>query len=146
VSLRLSPAFRYTLMRVGVFVGCFLVIWGLVAVRVLPAGLGKSNLFWVALLALVLSAPLSLVLLRKPREAMAVQVAERVDRARARLAANQAQEDEEIDRLERSERADSTESTESAESAEGVEGTGADSVVSSADSVVSSTESVDSRS
>ncbi|OPF83588.1 hypothetical protein VT50_0204680 [Streptomyces antioxidans] len=80
-------------MRLGIFVGSFLAIWALVYFRVLPSGLGASNLFWVALLALVVSAPLSWVMLRKQRDAMAVEVAERVDRAKERLAANQSQED-----------------------------------------------------
>lgn len=93
MSLRPSAAFRYSLMRLGIFLVSFLAIWSLVYFRVLPAGLGRSNLFWVALLALIVSAPLSWVLLRKQRDAMAVQVAEKVDRAKERLAANQSQED-----------------------------------------------------
>ena len=93
VSLKPSAMFRYTSMRLGIFAGCFLAMWGLVYFRVVPAGLGASNLFWVVLLALIVSAPLSFVLLRKQREAMAVQVAERVDRAKERLAASQSQED-----------------------------------------------------
>ncbi|QKV97668.1 DUF4229 domain-containing protein [Streptomyces sp. NA02950] len=80
-------------MRLGIFAGSFLVIWGLVWFRIVPSGLGRSNLFWVALLALIVSAPLSWILLRKQREAMAVQVAGKVDRAKERLAANQSQED-----------------------------------------------------
>ena len=88
-----SATFRYTAMRLGIFAGSFLVVWALVYFRVVPAGLGGSNLFWVALLALIVSAPLSFVLLRKQRDEMAVQVSERVDRAKARLAANQSQED-----------------------------------------------------
>lgn len=93
VSLKPSATFRYTSMRLGIFAGCFLVMWALVYFRVVPAGLGASNLFWVVLLALIVSAPLSFVLLRKQREAMAVQVADRVDRAKERLAASQSQED-----------------------------------------------------
>jgi hypothetical protein len=93
VSFTPSAAFRYTLMRLGIFVGSFLVIWGLVYFRVLPSGLGSSNLFWVMLLALVVSAPLSWIVLRKQRDALAVEVAEKVDRAKERLAANQSQED-----------------------------------------------------
>jgi hypothetical protein len=84
---------RYSLMRLGLFAACFLVIWGLVYVRVLPAGLGDSNLLWVMLLALVISAPLSFVVLRGAREQASVQVAARVERTRANLAANAAQED-----------------------------------------------------
>ncbi|GAA1120454.1 MULTISPECIES: DUF4229 domain-containing protein [Streptomyces violaceusniger group] len=93
MSFTPSAAFRYTLMRLGIFVGSFLVIWGLVYFRVLPSGLGSSNLFWVMLLALVVSAPLSWIVLRKQRDALAVEVAEKVDRAKERLAANQSQED-----------------------------------------------------
>ncbi|WP_431960973.1 DUF4229 domain-containing protein [Actinacidiphila sp. bgisy160] len=85
---------RYSLMRLGLFAACFLVIWGLVYVRVLPAGLGDSNLLWVMLLALVISAPLSFVVLRGVREEASVQVSTRVERAKANLAASAAQEDE----------------------------------------------------
>ncbi|WP_431944798.1 DUF4229 domain-containing protein [Actinacidiphila sp. bgisy167] len=85
---------RYSLMRLGLFAACFLVIWGLVYVRVLPAGLGDSNLLWVMLLALVVSAPLSFVVLRGVREQASVQVASRVERTKANLAASAAQEDE----------------------------------------------------
>ncbi|MDX3098644.1 DUF4229 domain-containing protein [Streptomyces sp. ME01-24h] len=85
---------RYSLMRLGLFAACFLVVWGLVRVRVLPAGLGDSNLLWVMLLALVTSAPLSFVVLRGVREQASVQVASRVERTKANLAASAAQEDE----------------------------------------------------
>ncbi|MFG2195473.1 DUF4229 domain-containing protein [Streptomyces sp. NPDC048639] len=84
---------RYTAMRLGVFAGCFLVVWGLTYFRLLPSGLGDSNFVWVVLLALILSAPLSWVLLRKQREAMSEQIVGTVDRAKTRLTANQAQED-----------------------------------------------------
>ncbi|WUD78823.1 DUF4229 domain-containing protein [Streptomyces sp. NBC_00510] len=85
---------RYSLMRLGLFAACFLAIWGLVYVHVLPAGLGDSNLLWVMLLALVISAPLSFVVLRGVREEASVQVAERVERTKANLAASASQEDE----------------------------------------------------
>ncbi|MFJ7158372.1 DUF4229 domain-containing protein [Streptomyces sp. NPDC101118] len=80
-------------MRLGIFVGCFFAVWGLVRLRVLPAGLGDSNLMWVVLLALVISAPLSFVLLRKQRDEMSVQISGRVEGAKDRLAANRSQED-----------------------------------------------------
>jgi hypothetical protein len=84
---------RYTLLRLGLFVGCFAVLWGLVYVRVLPAGLGNSNLLWVMLLALVISAPLSFVLLRGHREAASVHVSQRVERARRNFDATASHED-----------------------------------------------------
>lgn len=90
---RVSPALRYTLMRLGVFAGCFLVLWGLVYLRVLPRGLGDSNLLWVLVLSVVVSAPLSFVLLRRQREAMSEQIVTKVDRAKSRLEANRSQED-----------------------------------------------------
>ncbi|MFB7588460.1 DUF4229 domain-containing protein [Streptomyces sp. NPDC056169] len=84
---------RYTLMRLGIFAGCFFALWGLVYVGVLPRGLGDSNLLWVLVLAIVVSAPLSFVLLRKQRDDMSVEIVEKVDRAKGRLASNRSQED-----------------------------------------------------
>lgn len=84
---------RYTLMRLGIFAGSFLALWGLVYVGALPRGLGDSNFLWVLLLSLVVSAPLSFVLLRKQRDAMSVQIVEKVDRAKGRLDANRSAED-----------------------------------------------------
>ncbi|MFJ6696189.1 DUF4229 domain-containing protein [Streptomyces sp. NPDC091272] len=81
-------------MRLGIFVACFAVIGGLVSLRVLPSGLGgMSNVLWVLLLAIVVSAPLSFVLLRKQRDAMSEHIVSRVDRTKARLEANRNQED-----------------------------------------------------
>jgi hypothetical protein len=94
VSWKPSAMLRYTLLRLGLFAGSFLVIWGLVYTRVLPAGLGESNLLWVILLALLVSAPLSFVLLRGARAEAAAQVARRVERARTNMAARAAGEDE----------------------------------------------------
>jgi hypothetical protein len=86
--------FRYTALRFGLIVASFGVIWGLVRLRVLPAGLGDSNYLWVALLALVISAPLSWVLLRGAREQAALTVSRRVERTRQNLIASAGQEDE----------------------------------------------------
>jgi Co/Zn/Cd efflux system component len=81
-------------MRLGLFVTCFLVAWVAVHFGFTPAARDETaNLFWVALLALVLSAPLSWVLLRRQRDAMSEQIVARVDRAKAALADNRAQED-----------------------------------------------------
>ncbi|WP_256105494.1 MULTISPECIES: DUF4229 domain-containing protein [Streptomyces] len=90
---RKSATLRYTLMRFGVFAGCFLAVWGLVYAGVIPRGLGDSNLLWVLLLSLVVSAPLSFVLLRRQRDAMSEQIVDRVDTAKARLDANRSRED-----------------------------------------------------
>ncbi|MEU4798019.1 DUF4229 domain-containing protein [Streptomyces sp. NPDC023327] len=94
---------RYTLMRLGIFAGCFLVVWGLVYSGMLPRGLGDSNMLWVALLALIVSAPISFVVLRKERDRASADVVARVDRAKASLDANRTQEDG-VDDLARAQR------------------------------------------
>ncbi|MGW7419704.1 DUF4229 domain-containing protein [Streptomyces sp. NPDC054813] len=88
---------RYTLMRLGIFAGCLLVVWGLVYAGAFPRGFGDSNLLWVLLLSLVLSAPISFVVLRKERDRASVQVSQRVDRMKANIEANRSQEDEVVD-------------------------------------------------
>lgn len=85
---------RYTAMRLGVFGGCLVVVAVLAYLGVLPAGVGRSNPLWIVLLALVLSAPLSFVLLRGQRDAMSEQIVHGVDRAKQRLEENRSQEDE----------------------------------------------------
>ncbi|MCZ0979990.1 DUF4229 domain-containing protein [Streptomyces diastatochromogenes] len=84
---------RYTLLRLGIFAGCFLALWGLVSVGVLPRGLGDSNLLWVLVLAIVISAPLSFVLLRKVRDEASAEVVAKIERTKGRLDANRSQED-----------------------------------------------------
>ncbi|MFJ1745826.1 DUF4229 domain-containing protein [Streptomyces sp. NPDC088116] len=92
-TARTGATIRYTTMRLGIFIGCFVLVAGLVQVGVLPKGLGDSNFVWVLLLAIVISAPLSFVLLRKQREAMSEQLIDRVDGAKAKLQASRSQED-----------------------------------------------------
>ena len=84
---------RYTVLRLGIFVGCFVVIALLVHFGVFPSGIGESNPLWVVLLALIVSAPLSYVLLRRQRAEMSEQVYDGVTKAKGKLAANQSQED-----------------------------------------------------
>lgn len=88
-----SATIRYTAMRLLIFVGCFFVSGVAVHFGVLPAGLGGSNVVWVVLLGLLLSAPLSFVLLRKQRDEMSEQLISTVDRTKARLEANRTRED-----------------------------------------------------
>ncbi|MFF2198950.1 DUF4229 domain-containing protein [Streptomyces sp. NPDC058145] len=84
---------RYTLMRLGIFAGCLVVVWGAVYSGIFPRGFGDSNLLWVLLLALVLSAPISWVVLRRERERASVRIVNRVDRMKANLDSNRSQED-----------------------------------------------------
>ena len=84
---------RYTALRIGLFVASFAVVWVLAYFRVIPLAIGASNTVWMLLLAIVISAPLSFVLLRKQRDAMSEQIVTKVDRQRERLVANAGQED-----------------------------------------------------
>ncbi|MFE9453572.1 DUF4229 domain-containing protein [Streptomyces sp. NPDC006739] len=84
---------RYTLMRLGIFAGCLVVVWGAVYSGIFPRGFGDSNLLWVLLLSLVLSAPVSWVVLRKERDRASVKIVQKVDRMKANLEANRSQED-----------------------------------------------------
>ncbi|GHH20230.1 DUF4229 domain-containing protein [Streptomyces lanatus] len=84
---------RYTLMRLGIFAGCLVVVWGLVYSGLAPRGLGDSNGMWIIMLALVISAPISFVVLRKERDRASVGIVQRVDRMKANLDANRSQED-----------------------------------------------------
>ncbi|MFB6712321.1 MULTISPECIES: DUF4229 domain-containing protein [unclassified Streptomyces] len=92
-AARPSATIRYTAMRLSIFVGCFFVAAVAVHFGLLPSGAGGSNVIWVILLALVLSAPLSYVLLRKQRDEMSEQIVSTVDRTKARLEANRTRED-----------------------------------------------------
>ncbi|MFB6814681.1 DUF4229 domain-containing protein [Streptomyces sp. NPDC056347] len=81
-------------MRLSIFVGCFVIAAMAVHFGLLPSGTNGSNIVWVVLLALVLSAPLSYVLLRKQRDEMSEQIVTKVDRAKRRLEANRTREDQ----------------------------------------------------
>ncbi|MCK1796617.1 DUF4229 domain-containing protein [Streptomyces sp. XM4193] len=89
---------HYTLLRLALFVGTFAVLAALAWVGVIPEGIGKSNPLWLFALAILISAPLSLVLLRRQRDAMSEQIVPKVERAsssfKGRLAENRSREDE----------------------------------------------------
>ncbi len=93
VSSHKFATLRYTALRIGLFVASFAVVWVLAYFRIIPLGVGSSSTVWLLLLAIVISAPLSFVLLRKQRDAMSEQIVSKVDRQRERLAANASQED-----------------------------------------------------
>ncbi|MEV5989133.1 DUF4229 domain-containing protein [Streptomyces sp. NPDC052051] len=84
---------RYTLMRLGVFAGCLMVVAGLVYSGLAPRGLGDSNGLWIVLLSLLVSAPISFVVLRGERDRASEQIADKVERVKANLEANRSQED-----------------------------------------------------
>jgi hypothetical protein len=92
-AAKIGATLRYTTMRIGIFVGCMVFVAALVHLGVLPKALGDSNFIWVLLLAVIISAPLSFILLRKQRDEMSAQLVTKVDDAKARLEANRSQED-----------------------------------------------------
>jgi hypothetical protein len=92
---------RYTLMRLGIFAGCLVVVWGLVYSGIAPRGLGDSNYMWVVLLSLVISAPISFVVLRKERDRASARIVQKVDRVKSNLEANRNQEDDVVDEVTR---------------------------------------------
>ncbi|MFI9629537.1 DUF4229 domain-containing protein [Streptomyces sp. NPDC052042] len=92
-AARPSATIRYTAMRLSIFVGCFVVAAVAVHFGLVPSGARDSNFMWVILLSLILSAPLSYVLLRKQRDEMSAQIAPRIERAKQRLEENRSRED-----------------------------------------------------
>ncbi|WUD82945.1 DUF4229 domain-containing protein [Streptomyces sp. NBC_00503] len=93
MSLKPNATIRYTAMRLVIFVGSLVFVAGMVRLGWVPSGLGDANPAWVVLLALVISAPLSFVLLRKQRDEMSAAISGRVAGAKDKLAANRSQED-----------------------------------------------------
>lgn len=89
---------HYTMLRLALFVACFAVLAVLAWLGVIPEGIGKSNPLWLFALAILISAPLSLVLLRKQRDAMSEQLVPKVERAssnlKGKLAENRGREDD----------------------------------------------------
>jgi hypothetical protein len=97
IAPKLSATLRYTALRIGIFVGCMVFVAALVHIGVLPKGLGRANFIWVLLLAIVLSAPLSFILLRRQRDEMSAQLAGKVAEAKTKLEASRSQEDSAVE-------------------------------------------------
>jgi uncharacterized protein DUF4229 len=89
-----NATLRYTGMRLGIFAACFAVIAVLAYVGALPEAVGTANPLWITLLSIVVSAPISFVVLRGHRDAMSEQIVDTAERARDRLQANRVMEDE----------------------------------------------------
>ncbi|NJQ07025.1 DUF4229 domain-containing protein [Streptomyces lonarensis] len=81
-------------MRVGIFVACLAVVTGLGHFGLIPAGIGTSNPLWLIALAILISSPISFIVLSRQREAMSEQVGGAVVRTRQRLHANRTMEDD----------------------------------------------------
>ncbi|WP_188779534.1 DUF4229 domain-containing protein [Marmoricola endophyticus] len=78
----------YTLMRIGLFVASFAVVWGVYAIVA-----DRINLIVVVLLAAAISAVASWKLLEGPRERLAENVQARASRATERFEEMRSKED-----------------------------------------------------
>ncbi|MFC9324789.1 DUF4229 domain-containing protein [Kitasatospora sp. NPDC057015] len=88
---------RYTSMRASIFLGCLLVTLLLGHFGIIPV-VGATGFVFLVLIAALVSAPLSYVLLSRQRDAMSAQIADRVGaklrtRTGDRIAAQNAEED-----------------------------------------------------
>jgi len=92
VSSKKHATLRYTSLRASIFLGCLLVALLLGHFGVIPVA-GSTGVVFLVLLAGLVSAPLSYVLLSKQRDAMSEQLVERIDAARSRAAERNAEED-----------------------------------------------------
>jgi membrane protein implicated in regulation of membrane protease activity len=72
----------YTLARIGLFVGVFLLIWLLIFTWV---AWSTVSLLWTVLVAAVLSSIASIFVLRRPRERFAVVIEQRASRMTTRI-------------------------------------------------------------
>ncbi|MGW2252339.1 DUF4229 domain-containing protein [Kitasatospora sp. NPDC001660] len=87
---------RYTSLRVSIFLGCLLVALLLGHFGVIPVS-GQTGVIFLFLLAAIVSAPLSYVLLSRQRDEMSAQISTKVSGMRSRtaerIAAQNAEED-----------------------------------------------------
>ncbi|MFI5531520.1 DUF4229 domain-containing protein [Kitasatospora sp. NPDC051853] len=92
MSSQKHATLRYTSMRISIFLSCLLISLVLGHYGIIPVT-GNTGVVFLVLIAGVVSAPLSYVLLSKQRDAMSAQLADKVAARRARSAAVAAQED-----------------------------------------------------
>ncbi|GAA2743174.1 MULTISPECIES: DUF4229 domain-containing protein [Kitasatospora] len=96
MSSKKYATLRYTSLRASIFLGCLLIALLLGHYGILPVA-GSTGVVFLVLLAGLVSAPLSYVLLSKQRDAMSEQIVGRVESMRTkttqRIAAQNAEED-----------------------------------------------------
>ncbi|MER8183073.1 DUF4229 domain-containing protein [Kitasatospora sp. NPDC094015] len=93
MSSKTHATLRYTSLRVSIFLGCLLISLLLGHFGVIPVT-GSTGVVFLVLLAGLVSAPISYVVLSKQRDEMSAQISAKVETIRARTAAQSAQEDE----------------------------------------------------
>ncbi|WP_441250717.1 DUF4229 domain-containing protein [Kitasatospora sp. McL0602] len=96
MSSKSHATLRYTSMRASIFLGCLLVAMLLGHFGVIPVS-GTTGYVFLVLVAGLVSAPLSYVLLSKQRDEMSAQIVAKIEGRRtktsARIAAQNAEED-----------------------------------------------------
>ncbi|WP_243638885.1 DUF4229 domain-containing protein [Streptacidiphilus pinicola] len=100
MSTKSHATLRYSAMRASIFLACFLIALVLARVGVLPVTAGASGVFLLLIIAGVVSAPISFVVLSRQRDAMSEQITGGLARRKAgkqtmgsRIAAQNAAED-----------------------------------------------------
>ncbi|MEV6206580.1 DUF4229 domain-containing protein [Kitasatospora sp. NPDC051914] len=101
MSSRKSHAtLRYTSLRASIFLGCLLLSLMLGHFGVIPVA-GSSGVVFLVLIAMLVSAPISYVVLSKQRDAMSEEIAGKVgglrERTARRIAEQNAEEDAAVD-------------------------------------------------
>jgi hypothetical protein len=84
VSTKSHATLRYTSMRVSLFGAVFVVALVLAHFGALPVTAGVSGVFLLLIIAGVVSAPLSYVLLSRQRDAVSAQIAAGLEQRRAK--------------------------------------------------------------
>ncbi|MER5865830.1 DUF4229 domain-containing protein [Kitasatospora sp. NPDC002040] len=92
MSSKKHATLRYTSMRLSIFLSCLLVAMLLGHFGVIPVT-GSTGVVFLVLIAGLVSAPLSYVMLSKQRDEMSAQLAEKVATRRSRSAEVAAEED-----------------------------------------------------
>ncbi|AXI79004.1 DUF4229 domain-containing protein [Peterkaempfera bronchialis] len=95
---------RYTSLRAGIFALCFLVCVLLAHFGIIPVA-GQTGYFFLVLLAALISAPLSYVLLNRQRDEMSEQIVGKVSGMRTRTAERIASQNAEEDAVDDANRA-----------------------------------------
>lgn len=85
VSSKSHATLRYTSMRASIFLGCLLLAVLLGHFGVIPVA-GPAGYVFLVLVAALVSAPLSYVLLSRQRDEMSAQIAGRLEGLRSRTA------------------------------------------------------------
>jgi hypothetical protein len=100
VSSKSHATLRYTSLRASIFLGCLLLALLLGHFGVIPVA-GSAGVVFLVLLAGIVSAPISYVVLSKQRDDMSAQISGKLGAMRSRtaerIAAQNAEEDAVVD-------------------------------------------------